>query len=139
SIHPLRFCGALQRFWWTRGHLAEGWEWCVRALGKAGGQERTQARSKALNGAGVLARMLGDYVSARACLEESLAILREIGGRSGTAYLLNNLGMVDTAQGEYAAARADLAESLDISREMGNKISIAASLNGLGNLVFYQG
>jgi hypothetical protein len=50
----LRLCGALQRFWWTRGHLAEGREWCVRVPGKGGGG-RTRERAKVLNGAGVLA------------------------------------------------------------------------------------
>jgi predicted ATPase len=35
----LRLCGALQRFWWTRGYLSEGREWCTRVLGKAGAQE----------------------------------------------------------------------------------------------------
>ena len=25
----LRLCGALSRFWWTRGHFAESREWCV--------------------------------------------------------------------------------------------------------------
>ena len=51
----LRLCGALQRFWLTRGHLSEGREWCVRVLGKAGAEERTPERAKALNAAGALA------------------------------------------------------------------------------------
>ena len=37
----LRLCGALQRYWVTRGHLSEGREWCMRALGKAGAKDRT--------------------------------------------------------------------------------------------------
>ena len=51
----LRLCGALQRFWFTRGHLAEGREWCARVLEKAGAEERTPERAKALNAAGSLA------------------------------------------------------------------------------------
>ena len=61
----LRFCGALQRFWWTRGHLSEGQEWSARALGHGDTHQRTQERANTLNGAGVLARMQGDYASAQ--------------------------------------------------------------------------
>ena len=64
----LRLCGALQRFWITRGHLSEGREWCARVLGKAGGEERTPERAKALNAAGALAYYQGDYPAARALL-----------------------------------------------------------------------
>ena len=84
GLEGLRFCGALQQFWWTRGHLSEGRAWCERALGEMGSQDRTQERAKTLNGAGVLARMQSDYASARAYHEESLTIFREIGDRQGT-------------------------------------------------------
>src|SRR5258706_8011090 len=50
----LRLCGTLQRFWWMRGHFTEGRQWCTRALCKAGAEERTQERAKALNTAGLL-------------------------------------------------------------------------------------
>ena len=33
SGRGLRFCGALQRFWWMRGHLSEGRESCRKVLG----------------------------------------------------------------------------------------------------------
>jgi predicted ATPase len=50
----LRLCGALQRFWWTRGHLIEGRQWCTRVLCKVGAEERTRERAYVLNAAGVL-------------------------------------------------------------------------------------
>ena len=75
----LRLCGALQRFWWTRGHLSEGRQWCTRVLCKAGAEERTRERANVLNAAGVLAYYQGDYPAARALYEESLAIRRELG------------------------------------------------------------
>ena len=43
----LRLCGALQRFWSTRGHFSEGREWCVRALAKAERGANVRAREGA--------------------------------------------------------------------------------------------
>src|SRR5207237_4890675 len=99
----LRLCGALLRFWITRGHLSEGREWCVRFLGKAGGEARKLERGKAIHAAGVLADYQSDYASGRALLEESLAIGRELGDRTGIARSLNNLGIVAYHQGDYAS------------------------------------
>src|SRR5208283_5183728 len=75
----LGLCSALQRFWWTRGHLSEGRAWCARALGGPQAGEPTPARAKALGGAGLLAFWQGDYPSARAQHEEGLAIWRQLG------------------------------------------------------------
>ncbi|HEY1437015.1 MAG TPA: tetratricopeptide repeat protein [Casimicrobiaceae bacterium] len=135
----LRLCGALQRFWWTRGHLAEGGEWCVRVLGKAGAEERTRERAMVLNAAGVLAFYQGDYPAARARHEEGLAIRRELGDRNGIAQSLANLGTVARYQGSFASARALHEESLAIRRELGSRGSIARSLNNLGNVALDQG
>ncbi len=88
----LRLCGALQRFWWTRGHFSEGRQWCTRVLCKDGAEARTRERAYALNAAGVLSFDQADYPAARALHEESLAIRRELGDRSGIAASLNNLG-----------------------------------------------
>src|SRR5258705_202564 len=88
----LRLCGALQRFWWTRGHLTEGRQWCTRVLCKAGAEERTRERAYVLNAAGVLSYHQGDYPAARALYEESLAIRRGLGDRFGIAGSLGNLG-----------------------------------------------
>ncbi|HLK57591.1 MAG TPA: tetratricopeptide repeat protein [Chthonomonadaceae bacterium] len=135
----LLLCGMLQRFWWTRGYLAEGLSWCRSALEAEGGQERTADRAKTLNGAGVLALNQGDYASARTYLESSLQILREIGDRQGIATSLFNLGNVAGKQGDYASARSYHEQSLEIFRELGYKVGIAASLINLGNVAYFQG
>ena len=123
----LRLCGALQRFWWTRGHLSEGREWCARVLGKAGAEERTSERAKALNVAGVLARRQGDYPAARALHEESLAIRRQLGDRRGMAASLNNLGNVAVKQGDLAscpgAVRGEPGDHAGTGRSVGHRQS----------------
>jgi predicted ATPase/DNA-binding winged helix-turn-helix (wHTH) protein/Tfp pilus assembly protein PilF len=135
----LRLCGALHRFWWTRAHLTEGRQWCTRVLCKAGAEERTRERAYALSAAGALSYLQGDYPAARALLEESLAIRRELGDRSGIAASLSNLGNVAVNQGDHPAARALQEQSLAIRRELGDRFGIAASLNNLGGVVYMQG
>jgi predicted ATPase/class 3 adenylate cyclase/tetratricopeptide (TPR) repeat protein len=139
SAGGLRLCGALQRFWTTRGHLSEGREWCVRVLGKAGAEERTQECAKALHAAGVLARHQSDYPAAWALHEESLAIRRQLGDPRGIANSLNNLGNVAFYQGDFVSARALYEESLVMRRELGDQGRIADSLNNLGIAALEQG
>jgi predicted ATPase/DNA-binding winged helix-turn-helix (wHTH) protein len=135
----LRLCGALQRFWWTRGHLTEGRRWCTRVLGKAGAEERTRERAYVLNAAGVLSYHQGDYPAAKAFCEESLAIRRELGDRSGVAGSLGNLGNVAVNQGDHSTARALQEQSLEIYRELGDRFGTANTLNNLGVVALNQG
>jgi tetratricopeptide (TPR) repeat protein len=138
SSKGLRFCGALWRYWKMRGRLTEGREWCSRAL-EAAGENRSAARAKALNGAGILAHLQGDYTAARGYHEESLAISREIGDWAGIATSLNSLGAAFNSQNDYASASTYYKESLTIFREIGDRSSIAGSLLGLGNIAYAQG
>jgi predicted ATPase/class 3 adenylate cyclase/Tfp pilus assembly protein PilF len=133
----LRLCGALYRFWLTRGHLTEARQWCSRMLGTAG-RERTPERATALNAAGNLAYYQGDYVAARALHEESLSIMRNLGDREGTAGALNGLGNIALDHGDYDAARALYEECLGIKRELADRRGIATSLNNLGNVACEQ-
>ena len=138
SRRGLRLCGALQRFWWARGYLSEGREWCARFLGKTGAEDRTQERAKALHVAGVLAYHQGDYPSARTLDEESLVIRRQLGDQKGIAASLNNLGLVACDRGDFSSARAFYEESLAIKRALGDRSGIANSLNNLGNVAYDQ-
>ena len=145
----LRLAGALSRFWNVHDHFTEGRRWLGRALARttpevvgldgATGREPSAARAEALNGAGVLAQMQGDYAEARALYEESLTIRRQLGNQRGIAATLNNLGNVARDQGDYAGARALYEESLTIYQQLGDQGSIADLLTNLGIVAFYQG
>ena len=129
----------MHRFWSTRGHLAEGREWCARILAKERATERTLELTKTLSAAGNLAWHQTDYPAARSLLEESLAISRDLGDRGGIASSLNNLGNVAIEQGDYPTARTLYEESLSIRRELGDRRNIAAVLGNLGIIAYEQG
>jgi tetratricopeptide (TPR) repeat protein len=130
----LRLGAAMWRFWMVRGHLTEGWERLRQLLSLPGAAARTLARARALHGAGHLAFRLGDYPAARALLEESLAISRELGDRWGVAWQLNNLGNVAYHRQEYEEARAFYEQGMVIFRELGNQEGITISLYELGKV-----
>jgi tetratricopeptide (TPR) repeat protein len=74
----------------------------------------------------------GDYTRARALLEESLALSRQQGYKTSTAYALNILGqLILHQQGDVATARSLLEESLGLFKEMGDRLRIAHSLAAL--------
>ena len=132
-VAGLRLVAALWRFWQVRGHLSEGRRWMEGALEMSGDAPRT-LRAKALNGAGILALDQGDYAAARALVEESLAVGRDLGDKRSIVLSIHNLGAVAREQGDYAAARSLLEESLAVGRDLGDKRNIALSLNSLGSV-----
>jgi len=135
----LRLGAALQSFWWTRGHLTEGRERLSALLAHPGGQGSTVARADALQGAGALAYMQGDYAAARSLVEGNLAIQRELGNQHGIANALSGLGRVAGMLGDYTAARTLFEESLTTHRAQGEKQGVANLLGNLGTLAFMEG
>jgi len=135
----LRFCGALCRFWGTRGYLTEGREWCAQALEASGGQEKTPERAKTLYGVGYLAYYQSDYGAARAYLEESLSLCEEIADWSVMAYSLIGLGLVASSIADTADARASYEQSRTIFEKIADRGGTARSLNGLASVAEAQG
>ncbi|HYP20428.1 MAG TPA: diguanylate cyclase [Chloroflexia bacterium] len=146
----LRTAGGLWRFWWLQGHIAEGRGWLRKALALLddgrwtadnGGRPGHMAfpASRALQGAGVLARCQCDYSEAKALLERGLGLARRAGETLRSAALLNSLGLVALDQGLYAEAEPYFMQSMDIERQLGDKQRLAISLNNLGGVSHYQG
>jgi ATP/maltotriose-dependent transcriptional regulator MalT len=93
----------------------------------------------ALNNLGTQALHQGDGERAKALLEESLALYRELGDHWGIAMVLHILGDVARYQGDDERARAFLEECLSVWEELGDKRSRAATLNILGQVACGQG
>jgi predicted ATPase/class 3 adenylate cyclase len=124
---------ALWRFWWIRGHIAEGRKQLDAALSIAC-SPRTLARAAALDGAGVLAESQGLYAEAEARHRESLALSQELGDSVCIARALGNLGVVAFDRGDNDLAMTFLEESLDLARNAGDTFLVATALNDLGNV-----
>ncbi len=137
----LRLAGALWWFWFHAGYWSEGRGWLARALALVPAGPRTAARAKALFGAGVLAWAQGDHAAARAQLEESVAIWRALGERSGLAYALQFLGMELLTGDDLARARALTEESVALLRAVddpADHFGLASALASLGIVALTQ-
>ena len=117
--------GALWRFWQQRGHLTEGRRWLEEVLAMPSGQAPTEARAKALAGAGGIAWWQEDLAAARGHYEEALAIDRQVGDPARIAEALYNQGFVAGAEGEFDTAARLFEESRELSRQAGDEAGIA--------------
>jgi len=134
----LRLAGDLWFLWNIHGHFAEGRGWLEKVLEKTG-EADTSVRSKALYGAGQLARQQGDYQSARGFFAESLQLGKEVGDKRRIAQSQRGLGMVSYLEGDHTAARSFFEDSLAIHRGLDNLVGISSALCTLGELARVEG
>jgi predicted ATPase/class 3 adenylate cyclase len=134
----VRLAAALWRFWWIRGHIAEGRKQLDAALAISNSL-KTPARAVVLDAAGVLAETQGSYADAEVHHRESLALSRELGDTIGIARALGNLGVVAFDRGENDLATTFLKESLTLAKEAGDTFLVATALNDLGNVAYNRG
>ncbi len=135
----LRFCVALWRFWYIRGHWSEGRDWLKRALQMTQDAPPTVARARALYCAGELAYHQDDEAIARPLLEESVAICRSLGAQRELASALGLLGVLLVAQGDVTVAQPLLKESEVLCRTLNSIWELSYLLPKLGNMAARQG
>jgi predicted ATPase/DNA-binding SARP family transcriptional activator len=135
----LRLTAALDIFWDQRGYFAEARAQYLAALAHPGAQARTRARAASLCGAGVLCENLSDFHTARAVVEEALAIARELGDEAAAANAMGALGTILRNMGEDEAARRLFEEVLAIHRARGNTGVTAGIVTHLGLLATKAG
>src|SRR5581483_12280825 len=128
----------LHWFWFLRGHIGEGRRWLEAALALPAA-EPARERARALAGAGMFAFWQSDYVAARAHLEESIAIARELGDRAAIANASHVLATNSLVQGETAEPRSWLEESIALFRQIGDRWGLASSLCSLGMVETFAG
>jgi predicted ATPase len=115
----LRLVGALSRFWYQKGHVAEGRRRLETAL--AADPSPTAARARALNGATLFAVEAGDAATARLRAEEALALHRTVGDAWGTTYSISLLGTVAATERDWVTGQQLFEESVRAFRELGDE------------------
>ena len=133
----LRLAAALWRFWYQRGHLAEGRQRLESAL--RGDERPTAARGKALNGAASLAVNTGDAAIARHRAEEALALHRTLGDAWGAAYSEFMLGAAVSGEDDLVRAQRLYEESVRVFRELGDEHSALLVTRNLASIYAYLG
>jgi len=135
----LRLVHAAHPYWFIRGLMGLGHRVTLAALARPGTQARTLDRSRGLFEAGQLCGFMGRYEEAKALLEESLAIARELGDRFRIAKALQPLAMTASGLGDRAAARRYVEEAVELARALGDKRELATGVNGLAQLHRVEG
>jgi len=135
--HALELAGALSRFWYLRGHLAEGRR-VLDSLLRAD-ERPTAARARALNGAAVMAANGEDVATGRLRAEEALALHRTLGDAWGAAYSVFMLGMLATEESDWATALPLFEESLRAFRDLGDDHYTLLATDGLAWMYFQLG
>lgn len=143
KILAVQMAAGLASYWDTRGHYSEGRHWLAQVLAlsegtsagtSAGDLRLLQARAKALNKAGDLAFLQGEFAQSRVYLEESLALKRQLEDKPGIAAVLNSFGNLAVWQREFGLAVRVVEESLNIRKELNDQAGISATLRNLGNI-----
>ena len=89
-------------------------------------------RAKAHNALAGLSLYSGEYQSARAFLEDCLAIRRALGDERGIALTLGNLGIVANHLGEFNLSHRILEEALNLQRRHNDVRNLVATLTNAG-------
>ncbi|MGQ4649234.1 CHAT domain-containing protein [Lyngbya aestuarii] len=98
--------------------------------------------SAALIGLGIAYDFFGEYLKAIDCYEQSLDILRNIGGsvgKAGEGTCLGNLGKTYSSLGKYHEAVDCQKKSLKIAQKFKNHHAVATALGNLGHNFFSLG
>jgi len=133
----LRLGGSLGRFWYVRGHLAEGRRWLEEALERGGADPAERAR--ALRIAAMLANYVGDLDRAEALAGEGLALSREGRDERGIAGSLAALALATRSRGRYDESRRAYEESVAILRGLGERSQLAEVLARLSTAAIQEG
>jgi predicted ATPase/DNA-binding SARP family transcriptional activator len=123
-----RLAVALWRFWYTRGHNLEGWQW-LQSLSAL--VEQPTLCANLLYGRGMLARRLLNYTESIACFTQSLTLFRQLRDERKVASVLRGIGMIYFLQDEHLQARPYFLEALPLFRQFGDLEGIASTLESL--------
>ena len=134
----LRVCMALFRFWDMREHLAEG-RARIETVLQLAGNDYSRERARLTLFLGALTTPQGDFAAARAYLQQSLSLYKDLGDRWGIGASLNALAVCARDGGDYASAQTNFESSLECWRALGDRLATARCLHNLANVAKVRG
>ena len=134
----LRLVVALWRFWWLRGHLAEGRSRLETAIGRAH-EVAPRLRADAYRGAAGIAWNQGDLARARELAEVGLETAEANGEDVISLACHTVLGLVARDQGDYERARRHLEQSAAMARALGREVDEQVAKMNLASVAYDAG
>lgn len=125
----LRIVGNLFWFWNLRGSLSEGVLWCNRLLSRA--SAFSEERGAVLYCCGGLHFLRGEFVPARDCLTESVAVWEELKSERRLGYALVILGMVALYQNQPREALWHERRAVGLFGDTGDRWGLALARHDL--------
>lgn len=129
-------CSALYGLWDSHAYYTLGREWTMRSLRKADEPAQkplsTAQRANLTGSGGLTLWHCSEFETARALLEESLQLTRELGEEGNEAFPLYGLGRVAIAVGEIEEGIAYATEAVAIARRRGGPLQLMSCLTTLG-------
>jgi predicted ATPase/class 3 adenylate cyclase/DNA-binding CsgD family transcriptional regulator len=133
----LRTTGAVWRFWAIHGYFQESRGCLEELLGRQ--PNDGLVRIQALNAAGYLAFLQGDYDIARARHDEALDLARAAGTERGIVTSLSGLALLARVRRDYARASALSREVLATEPADTGNPWFTLAINTLGRVAYYEG
>ena len=129
----LRLSSLMWRYWWQRGHYAEGRAWFESAL-SVGADQPEALRARARQGLASMLMGTGEYAAAIALLETCLSLYEREGDYERTVATLTDLGIANTDLGDLARAGEFFERGLNLTRAASDVRRSAVCLINLGDL-----
>ncbi|MBK8905585.1 MAG: tetratricopeptide repeat protein [Anaerolineaceae bacterium] len=118
---------------WRQGNYEQAKHCLEQALTQSRIAAQPKLEMEALRRLGIIVdETEGKVAAARAYVEQSLAIARQIRNRQGEAWSLNSLGALAGREGDYDKACAYYEQSLAIAQQIGNLRGESIAFNNLG-------
>jgi tetratricopeptide (TPR) repeat protein len=124
----LRLVAALWRYWYLRSLVRQGRAYAEQVL-LSRPAVVSMDYARAVYAAGSLALCSSDPVSARAWLESSLQLSRQLGDERLQSRCRASLGVVAYQEGNLCLARELLTEGAEVFRTMGEQVLLAGALH----------
>lgn len=136
----LRLAGALGEYWfWWALTWHEGWSWISQFLAHPSAQRFPHTRARTLRAAIMLLGYMGDRAQAARLAGESLALYRELGDKTGMAWVLADMGCHAWTRADYPEAVRLCEESVALFRELGDPRGLCWALIWLAAVARDQG